>query len=818
MTSQIVTREPSVSQNKRTLAIVGPVSTASAHRRHTNSMKTTYLQHMSHREDLGLMHPPSSKLMTIALVLVATLTAQASHIVLEPGSTQEGWKVVSTSPYSLELLWNASTLEADTYVRDGITYAKLLMDQAGPPPVVGAPELPVIRSLIRVPKNGAATSMAVVTGETTISLGTHGIDRVSPRYAPVPKTRGSSPEDGWVLDEASYAKEAGSFGATSVIRLGCMRGVDLAVLELSPVSYDPLSGTLNLVENARVSIHFEHALEDPDTKLYTYPFTQHITATVLNAPDSRDAVGLPAGYLIVVDDGLYNAVRDLATWKARKGFHVTVTKTSDIPGGVTNSNIRQYVKTAYTTWDVPPVFLLLVGDTDTVPRWIGTGSQTPDTDLYYGCMDEGSEYMPDMYVGRLACRDAADVEHLGQQTIEYEQALWSQGTEWAGREYFISSDDWNFHGVTEGTHAYCMAKARSYGVTCDSLWGFYGTGTPIDEAVNSGRAMVTYSGHGIETMWQGPIFSKWNVSQLTNLDKYPVVLSFACLTGAYHSQDECLMERWIRVHDKGAIVSYGASKSSTWNRDDILQRRMWDVLFDDEFNWSGGFILEGKIRYAVWDPSPYYERGYFEMYNVFGDPSLLIYTLEPLSLSATFPSSISAGIPQVIDLTISREGQPCEGALVGLYKENEVQGAAYTDAGGQASIEVNAATAGSLDLTVTAYNSIAFSDVIQVEQGDIEPPTAPIWIDLDQSGLLTWGAAADNIGVTSYRVYRHTEAFFSLSETLIYGTTTDTNYDVSDSVGDTETHYYFLVTALDAAQNESASSATVGEHDYLLEQ
>jgi hypothetical protein len=756
--------------------------------------------------------------MAVAFVVVAALTAQASNLVLKPGYVQEGWEVISTSPHTLELIWHSPALEADTYIRDGMTYAKLIMDRAGPPPAVGAPELPVIRSLIRVPKSGTMKSSAAVGDVTGISLGTYGIDRVSPRYARVPKTQGSSPEDGWALDEASYAREAGSIGATTAVRLGRMRGVDLAILEFSPVSYDPQSGTLDIVESARISIQFEHALEDPDPRLYSYPFDQHITSTVLNPPDSREHVGLPAGYLIIVDDVLYHAVLDLAAWKALKGFHVTVTRTSEIPGGVTNSNIQEYVRTAYNSWDVPPVFLLLVGDTDTVPRWIGTGYQTPDTDLYYACMDGGSEWMPDIYLGRFACRSAADVEHLAMQTIEYEQALWSQGTEWAGREYFIASDDWNFHDLAEGTHAYCMDKARSYGVTCDSLWGFYNTGTPIDVAINSGRAMVAYSGHGIDNMWQGPSFSKWNIGQLTNLDKYPVVLSFACLTGAYHVNDECFIEKWIRVHDKGAVVAYGASESSFWGDDDYLQRRMWDALFDSEFNWSGGFILEGKIRYGVWEPSPYYERGYFEMYNVFGDPSLLMYTLEPLTLAVTFPSSISPGIPQIVDVAVSRAGQPCVGAMVGLYKENEVQEAAYTDAGGQASIEVTASTGGPLHLTVTAYNSVAFSGVIQVGQGDIEPPTSPQWIDLAPSGALTWAAATDNIGVTGYRIYRNTQAFFLPSEALIYGTTSETNYDVSDSFGDVATQYYFCVTALDAAQNESTPSPTAGEHDYLLEQ
>jgi hypothetical protein len=536
-------------------------------------------------------------------------------------------------------------------------------------------------------------------------------------------------------------------------------------------------------------------------------------------PPSREQVTLPAGYLIITADALYDAILPLADWKMRKGFPTTVTKTSQIPGGATANNIKTYIQTAYQTWDPPPEFVLLVGDSNTIPAWNGSGYQNPPNDLYYGCVD-GTDWIPDVYVGRFSLRTATDIQSLVEKTVDYEQAAWGVDSLWTGREYFISSNDGTYHGLTEGTHTYCMAKARAHGVVCDSLWGYYGTGTAIATAVNDGRAMVTYSGHGLESAWQGPTFNGWYVDQLTNLDKYPIVLSFACLTGnfAWGSQEACYMERWIKANNKGAVVAYGSSVSSFWQDDDYLQRRMWDALFDDEYNWMGGFALEGKLRYKLWSGTNNYTKGYFEQYNVLGDPSLLMYTLAPTHLAATYPSSVPAGTPQTVTVSVTQAGAPSEGALVCLYKSGEVHAAAYANASGQADLTIPAATAGELLVTATAYNAIAFMGSITVgDGGDSEAPSTPAWASLDaSSGVLSWAPATDNVGVTGYQVYRSSTPYFLPSPGLLLTTTAATSADVSASLGDVSVNYSFRITAVDAALNESSPSPTVGEHDFQL--
>ena len=738
----------------------------------------------------------------------------SSQKTLFSGAPDSGWHLIDESNDHLTLSFRMPSLYASAEEHEGTRYWRLSMDGAMMGVSPGEPDVPVTRIYIRIPHDGEVAVSSQINRALSINLSDAGMTRIAPRRQRVPKIRDRSPENDWILSESAYETPTFQTGLVKIERAGIFRGANLAVLELQPISYDPISETIELAPEISITVRFERPIEPVEPRLVSPQSYRHLYSNVINGSEFREQVDLPAGYLIIATDALYDAILPLAEWKMVKGYNVTVTKTSEIPGGATANNIKSYIQDAYDTWGIPPQFVLLVGDSNTIPAFTGVGYQSPTTDNNYGCVD-GSDHIPDVYVGRFSMRTAEDVASTVEKTIDYEQSLWSQGTAWTGREYFISSDDWNYHGTTEGTHTYCMAKARSHGVVCDSLWGFYGTGTPISEAVNNGRAMVVYSGHGLENQWQGPSFGNWNISQLTNLDRYPIVLSFACLTGDFdYTWDPCFMENWLRQNEKAAVVSYGSSESSFWPDDDYLERRMWDALFDDGFNWFGGFELEGMIRYGLWEGNLWYEKGYFEQYNTFGDPSLLMYTLEPVALSATGTTTIAAGSPQTVDISVLRGGTVCENAMVGLYKDDEIQDAEYTNAAGEVSFSITAQTTGILTVTTTAYNSIYDSYDITVGVGDPDPPTAPGWAHLAPDGTLTWGVSTDNEGVAGYRIYRNTSPYFNTDGMAYIRETTDTSTTFPGSMGNPDISYYFIVRAFDDAQNMSNPSPVAAETDF----
>ena len=90
------------------------------------------------------------------------------------------------------------------------------------------------------------------------------------------------------------------------------------------------------------------------------------------AQGGRDSEGL----LIIVYDDFYDEIMPLVTHKTTLGFDTTTTKTSEITGGATTTNIKNYIQNAYDTWTIPPSYVLLVGDTPQIPTFYGTHCYT----------------------------------------------------------------------------------------------------------------------------------------------------------------------------------------------------------------------------------------------------------------------------------------------------------------------------------------------------------------------------------------------------------------------------------------------------------
>lgn len=99
----------------------------------------------------------------------------------------------------------------------------------------------------------------------------------------------------------------------------------------------------------------------------------------------------------------------------------------------------------------------------------------------------------------------------------------------------------------------------------------------------------------------------------------------------------------------------------------------------------------------------------------------------------------------------------------------------------------------------TAGNTSSDSVSVTVENGDKEAPTAPGNLQAKATAYnkvaLTWSASTDNIGVTSYVVYRDTVPVATLGNVTSYTDTVSAN-----------TSYSYKVQAVDKAGNKSAAS------------
>ncbi len=633
---------------------------------------------------------------TFRLLLVATSMAMASGAVLWSGRQDGG-----------VLTLRSAKLEVGTVRESGAEYVTLAVPEAGLPDEPGRPAVPVYRRLVQVPYGCEVKVSADVGAVETRQLALP----VIPRQPPVPK---SGPAPAFVFDTRYYSTDAPAPGiGAQLVEVAVVRGRRVAVVEIHPVSYNPVRNLVEYAPRMKVTVKWTGAdWAKTAAMLRRYsspPFAGRLEGIAVNERQFRTYSGpaLPIGYLVIVPDEWQSNIVPLAEWRRRKGFNVFVRTLSEVGGGDANT-VKAYIQFAYDNWSIPPSFVLLVGDVDRVGYFTGSGSGSPPTDLNFA-LCEGSDYWPDLDLGRASVASAAQLDSFVDKVVRYEQNNWTNGTGWDKKAYFVTSADSIYHGQVENTHKYVMAKLRAANTECDSLWTYYGSGTPVNTALNGGRAWVTFSGHGSEAGWSDPgiTFHSDNVRALTNTDMIPYVQSYACKCGDFSSSShpECFSETWIRLGRKGGVVSVAASVTSFWVQDDTLERRVCDCMFDSSYTWVVGGLNKAKIKLFEQLGGGGYTRRYFEMYNCMGDGAEDVYSLEPEPLVVVYPSAIPVG-PYELLVSVATSGGPVAGALVCAAARNyaDVWAAGHTNASGQVNLDFTTCAPDTIFVTVTGHN------------------------------------------------------------------------------------------------------------------
>ncbi len=396
------------------------------------------------------LSPTCLAIFTSILFLAGAADLQAAE--------SDGVITVDRSDFSrIDLSYSADQVETRSIGVGKERFCLLSLGSYGYTRKVGAPQLPVVREFIEIPR-GADYELVLSDlefNETSLSaMGLEGA--IVPAQEPRPKERSARP---FVLDEALYATDA--FVLAETARLGeevIARGRRLVVLELFPVDYNPATGAVRILKSATISLALtgadETATRETLQKRSSARFDSLINRVVVNAGVfekpilSRPHKGssrAPA-YLIVVAASLAgNAnLQLLATLRSAEGFDVTLVDTNTT--GSTATDIKNYITNMYNTQDLE--YFVLVGDTNTIPNWVGQGSSSPATDLNYACV-EGSDYIPDVARGRLSVRTSTELDNLCAKIVGM------AGQEVKKAVFMAGYDNYN---ISEGTHNYCIAN------------------------------------------------------------------------------------------------------------------------------------------------------------------------------------------------------------------------------------------------------------------------------------------------------------------------------------------------------------------------
>ncbi|MFH1680914.1 MAG: C25 family cysteine peptidase, partial [Candidatus Eisenbacteria bacterium] len=190
---------------------------------------------------------------------------------------------------------------------------------------------------------------------------------------------------------------------------------------------------------------------------------------VRDEPDGRGPLASrEADYLIVAHDPLLEAIEPLAEHRESQGLRVARARVGDVydefNGGVKDPlALQRYFRYAFERWEIPPAYVLLVGDgyedfrgiagnaaagdSDLVPAYPmfkrGSPSEGNDwvaSDVWYVLLDGEADLAPDMLIGRFPASNAAEAAVLVGKTLAYE----TERTEepWRMRVALVADDAW----------------------------------------------------------------------------------------------------------------------------------------------------------------------------------------------------------------------------------------------------------------------------------------------------------------------------------------------------------------------------------------
>ena len=330
---------------------------------------------------------------------------------------------------SYEITVTFSGVWASTISNGTDTFTSLYLEGYGHAGTPGFPDLPVFTTQLQIPA-GAAASLKILDIKTEkIKLVDKNLpEKIIPVQLPVPK---SGPQPPWVSPDGQVYSQNQTFPELPAVILPAytMRAHTLQPIQVYPVQYLPSSGELLLVQQISFQVILDTTgspKSDSNPRLSDPEFDSLVNKSVLNPlqssnpiADSKDESG--SGYLIITPDTFISALQPLVDLKSFEGYKVTVASLTDI-GGSSTTAIKTFIQNAYNNWSTPPVYILLVGDTNYIPAWKSDAYEirsTKGTDLYYATMDGSNDFVPDILLGRLPARNTLQLTGMINKIVSY---------------------------------------------------------------------------------------------------------------------------------------------------------------------------------------------------------------------------------------------------------------------------------------------------------------------------------------------------------------------------------------------------------------
>ncbi len=619
----------------------------------------------------------------------------------------------------------------------------------------GKPQIPVFRELIAFPEGSEPEVRIISFKEKELFLSDLGIKNIIIPAQPS-WSKSSKPEERkFVINSESYKTDSYSKEEiASISRSGVMRGIGVGVLEIRPVTYNPVRNSVRVMTDIEAEVIFNGVKSDPSAARAEHfsPYFEGAFSKLINKVSTEaksDLIRYPVTYLIAANQILdgNTKLQEFIDWKTEKGFKVI---TQFFPSTATVTDVDTWIENKYQDLTPKPSFVLIIGDqsgTYVIPTEqnpaLGSAGSVTVSDLVYGVIGAtgSTNRIPSIHVGRFSVNNLSELDAQVDKTIWYEKNQFTSGADLSylsnvmgvagvdasyatshgnpqisyGMSYYFNT---NYRIPLDGTKANITGIAYYYPESASSA---------VDPAViahvSSGVAFYNYTAHGYEGGFGDPSFTISNVDNLTNTGKYPLVVGNCCLTGSFRNT-ECFGEAWLNAPNKGGIGFIGASMSTYWDEDlamgvglaasnqvppplDTNNPGMYDGNMRMNFPSQAGIKFIGLL--AVENLGTNMTSSYWSSYHLFGDPSLMPYMGVPGDNTVSHSPVM---VPGETFFTV----QALKGSYVAITDDaGDLHGAAVADEFGYAAVPVEPFVTGNAHIVVTSQFKKPYFATVPVE-------------------------------------------------------------------------------------------------------
>ena len=496
--------------------------------------------------------------------------------------------------------------------------------------------------------------------------------------------------------------------------LEVIRSIEVELTLADGIGLNELESTLNPVDEAFTTIYSElfanYRVGEPAAKYLAPP---------------------PVGRMLLVTDGAFvNALQPFMEWKRRRGIDVdlvTVAAAGGTAAGVAQAIAERYAEPASLTW------VVLVGDRQQVPTLSGLYDGS-DSDSRYA-MVAGNDLYPDLYISRISATNSTQVQTQVAKFVAYERDPASgAGAAWYSRGAGIASDEGSPTDFARADLLRDDLLAYSFTGVDQIYQGLGGTTAGITTALNEGRSLINYLGHGSGTSWTSVTFGTAQIHALTNSGRLPWIVDVSCSNGNF-ALGECFAEAWLRAgtpgDPRGAVGMMSATSLAPWVPPTLMQAEVVDLLTRDAENTLGALYYSGLMRVLDEYAGVPVARQVVEQNVIFGDCSLMVRTSAPGQYQVVDTPVIEPG-SEALSLIVA--GGPH--ATVAVTSGEDLLGSGVTDSEGRVviALAVPLAEGAIVDFTITGYNMVPYLGTVTVQSavaaaGDLLPPDRLVLYD-----------------------------------------------------------------------------------------